>query len=459
MSADKDARVPVTVLTGYLGSGKTTLMNHILRSPDHGLRFAIIENEFGAVGVDEKLLGGDALGKSSLDSADSGIVHLEEEVIEVLNGCICCTVRGDLVQALKKMHLKLKSFDAVLIETTGLADPAPVAQTFFVDEEIKKQYRLDGILTVVDAAHVEQHLDEEKPEGAENESVEQIAFADLIILNKCDLVGASVATKADDKEQCQDVSAVVEGSGDVAADEVKEEALNKLESRIRAINGTAKIIRSQFSKVDPKELLNLNAFDLNRVLEMDPEFLSQDPGDHVHDDTVSSVAWSFPGLELNVNNLNRWIGMLVQQLGTVLFRYKGVLAVKGCDEKYVFQGVHMLYNGGFASQMCGGKSGDKDKNFLWQPGEERECRFVFIGKNIKQKYGEELKAAFLTCKAEENLRFKVGDSVLAIRAGAWIPAKVIKVWDEGNPYRMELQDGTGIQCWGPFDDDRVVRAA
>merc|ERR1711959_559862 len=197
-----EGRVPVTVLTGFLGSGKTTLLNHLLSS-NHGLKFAIIENEFGEVGIDEKILG----------NTGEGIKEkIDEEIIEVMNGCICCTVRGDLVETLKKLAKKVKKFDGIIIETTGLADPAPVAQTFFVDEEVRKLYCLDAIVTVVDAKHLVMRLDDEKPEGVENEAQEQLAFADIVLLNKCDLV-------PEDAE------------------------LAKVEGRIKALNPNAPIMR------------------------------------------------------------------------------------------------------------------------------------------------------------------------------------------------------------------------
>jgi len=448
-----DGRIPVTVLTGFLGSGKTTLMNHILHSPDHGMRFAIIENEFGEVGIDEEILKTDKNTQSSKRSKgdDGAVVRPEEEVVEVLNGCICCTVRGDLVSALKRMHERVANFDAVLIETTGMADPAPVAQTFFVDEDVQKYYKLDGIVTVCDAMHLERHLDKEVAEGAENESVEQLAFADKVLLNKCDLVMAAASGAGPVAEAEADCAMAGEGGAGWQARpdaEIKdgEAHLANLEARIKQINPSAEIIRTSHSQLDPKRLLNINSFSLDRVLEMDPGFLEADGSDHVHDDSVSSVAWKFPGLELNVNRLQRWIGLTIQQeLGQDLYRYKGVLAVKGVKQKFVFQGVHMLFSGGFQDDM------------EWEDDAERECRCVFIGKKMKQEHGEKLRAGFLECEAEKDLRFNVGDRVLA-RVRGWQEGVILKTWDMGNPYRIEIQDRDKTNVWGPEDSDICVRA-
>lgn len=362
------------------------------------MKFAIIENEFGDVGVDEKIIGGDLKAK------------INEEIVEVMNGCICCTVRGDLVETLKRLARKIDKFDGVIIETTGLADPAPVAQTFFIDEVIQGFYSLDGIVTVVDAKHLIMRLDDEKPEGVENEAQEQLAFADKILLNKIDLVP-------------------------------EEEELKKIEARIKEINGTAAIHRCTNSEVDWRELINVGAFDIKRVLDFEPEFLTDLDAEHEHDKSVTSTSVKFEG-ELQVNPLQVWIGKLLQEKGADLFRYKGVFAVKGMDRKYIFQGVGMLFNGGFC-------------DIKWGKDEPRECRFVFIGRNLDEK---SLVEGIRACEFKGELRFKVGQFVEALVEGGWTKGKILKQWDDGNPYRIELQDAARTNVFGPLDDDMVVRA-
>ncbi len=320
-------RVPVTVLTGFLGSGKTTLLNYVL-TENHGKRIAVIENEFGEVGVDDALV---------LDS--------EEEVFEMNNGCICCTVRGDLIRILGNLMRRRDRFDHIIIETTGLADPAPVAQTFFVDDEMQAGLELDAIVTLVDAKHLLLHLDEERPEGVENEALEQLAFADRVVINKIDLVD--------------------------------EAQLAEVERRVREVNAVADISRAEHGKVDLDEILGVRAFDLDRVVEMDPQFLVDT--DHQHDLSVTSVGFDVVG-ELDGEKLNDWLGRLVREWAVDIFRMKGILAIAGEAERHVFQGVHMLM--------------DIRPFGEWAPDEERRNRLVFIGRNHNRS---ELEESFNAC--------------------------------------------------------------
>ncbi len=323
-----DDRIPVTVLTGFLGSGKTTLLNRIL-TEQHGRRIAVIENEFGEVGVDDAL-----------------VLNAEEEVFEMNNGCICCTVRGDLIRILGALLRRKDRFDAILIETTGLADPAPVAQTFFMDDVLKAQLRLDAIVTVVDAKHVLAHLDEQKPDGVENEAVEQIAFADRVVLNKRDLVDA------------EQIAAVTH--------------------RIRRINGAVAVLPAVRCDVDLAQVLDVHAFDLDQVLAAEPEFL--DPAaEHQHDESVTSVGIDVEGT-VEIPKLNEWLGELLATRGPDLFRSKGVLNLAGDEPRYVFQGVHMLHDGEMGTP--------------WRAGESRRNRMIFIGRNLDR---EELESSFRAC--------------------------------------------------------------
>jgi len=310
-----------------------------------------------------------------------------------------------LVEALKKLYKRVATFNGIIIETTGLADPAPVVQTFFIDDEIQTMYKLDSVITVTDAKYIIERLDEQKPEGVENEAEEQVAFADKIILNKIDLVE-------------------------------KEDELVNIEKRLRSLNPTASIVRATQSKVPVSELLNVQAFDLDRVLAFDPEFLDED-GEHQHDTSVTSISSKIEG-ELNVQMMSMWIQRLITTEGANLYRYKGVLAVKGKEEKFVFQGVGMLFSGGFEG--------------MWKKGEKRESRFVFIGKNLN---GELLKAGLEACKVTVELRFAVGTPVEA-NVGTFRRGKILKQWDDGNAYRIRLNDGTEV--WAPIDIDNYVRA-
>lgn len=333
----KDGKIPVTVLTGFLGSGKTTLLNRILKE-NHGKRIAVIENEFGEVGIDDELV-------------EMGTTRTSENLVEMNNGCICCTVRGDLIAGLKKLVKKSKKdpLDAIIIETTGLADPGPVAQTFFADDFVQQKLLLDGILTLVDAKHVIQHLDEVKENGVVNEAVAQIAFADRIILNKCDLVGGSDSPE-----------------------------LLEVERRIKLINGKVQIKRTMNSDVPMDYIMGIKAFDLDQILQMEPIFLDEEQ-EHQHDNRVTSVGIDVKG-EVDQSKLNDWIGWLLKEKGVDIFRTKGVLAVQGMQDKFVFQAVHMAFSG--------------SPQAPWKEGEERTCKMIFIGKNLVR---EELEKGFKAC--------------------------------------------------------------
>src|SRR4051794_17433261 len=305
-------KIPVTVLTGYLGAGKTTLLNRILSEP-HGKKYAVIVNEFGEIGIDNDL-----------------IVNADEEVFEMNNGCICCTVRGDLIRILDGLMKRKGKFDAVIVETTGLADPAPVAQTFFMDQDVWDAARLDAVVTVADARWLSDRL-KDAPE-AKN----QIAFADVIVLNKIDLVSPS--------------------------------ELEAVEARIRAINPYAKLHRTQNAAVPLDEVLNRNAFDLDRIIALEPDFLEEGHHHH-HDEDMQSI--SMRAGEVDPAKFMPWISDLTQVQGPNILRCKGIVAFPDEPKRFVFQGVHMILDG--------------DLQQDWKPTEKRESRVVFIGRDLNEK--------------------------------------------------------------------------
>ena len=361
-------KIPVTVLTGYLGAGKTTLLNRILTEP-HGQKFAVIVNEFGEIGIDNEL-----------------IVGADEEVFEMNNGCICCTVRGDLIRIIENLMKRRDKFDAIIVETTGLADPAPVAQTFFMDQDVQANARLDAVVTVADAMWLKDRL-KDAPE-AKN----QIAFADVILLNKTDLV--------------------------------TPEQLREVEARIRAINPYAKLHKTVKASIPIDQVLGRNAFDLDRILELEPAFLTADDHHdhdhdhhdhhdhsgpdcdhpshkhdkhdhghshekahthgglkHYHDEEMQSVSLQIPG-DVDPDKFMPWVNDLVQTEGANILRSKGILAFKNEAKRFVFQGVHMVLDG--------------DLQREWKLDEKRTSKIVFIGRNLKK---DEIEKGFMACAA------------------------------------------------------------
>ncbi|APH73831.1 CobW family GTP-binding protein [Aquibium oceanicum] len=343
--SDLQTQIPVTVLTGYLGSGKTTLLNRIL-SENHGRRYAVIVNEFGEIGIDNDL-----------------IVESDEEIYEMNNGCVCCTVRGDLIRVVEGLMRRPGRFDAIVVETTGLADPAPVAQTFFMDDDVRSKTKLDAVVALVDAKHLPLRLKDSR------EAEDQIAFADVVVVNKTDLVS--------------------------------EEELAAVEATIRAINPSAKIHRTQRAGLDLENVLDRGAFDLKRALDNDPHFLEHEDEDHghehhdhdhdhahhhhaapspLHDVTVQSV--SMRAGELDPKKFFPWIEKITQMEGPNILRLKGIIAFKDDAERYVVQGVHMIIEG--------------DHQRPWKDGEARESRLVFIGRELDR---ERLERTFQACQA------------------------------------------------------------
>jgi G3E family GTPase len=283
--------VPVTILTGFLGSGKTTLLNHIL-TERHGHRIAVIENEFGEINIDSEL-----------------VLSADEEIFELTNGCICCvgTARADLLRILQKLMERRERIDHILVETSGLADPNPVAATFFLDDPAVRRTSLDAIVTLVDSKHAGRHLDDPARAHGDNQAVDQIVIADRIVLNKTDLVGGP--------------------------------ELDALEQRVRTLNATAPILRSSHARVEIEQILGIGAFSLARTMAIEPDFLEDHA--HQHDPSLDSVSLRFEGA-FERARLERWLGELLEARGDDIFRVKGIVALEGDSRRFVLQAVHRI---------------------------------------------------------------------------------------------------------------------
>lgn len=316
-ATDASQRIPATVITGFLGSGKTTLVNHILHT-EHGKKIAVIVNEFGEISIDGQLIIGDE----------------QAELVEFNNGCLCCTVRGDLIETLDNLRNRAGDLDGILIETTGLADPAPVASTFFVADTVKNAIRLDAFITVVDAVNLEINLEQS------HEAVEQVAFSDVVLINKADLV---------DRDQ-----------------------LANIESKVRKLNPMARVHYTTNAEIEIDQVINIGAFDLVQKLDVDPKFL--DDIEHEHDDQVRSFIFE-DSRAIDLNRFNVWLNEVAQSMGNDLYRTKGVFNARGFRERVVFQSVRMLTT--------------MRMERPWQDGEPRVSQFVVIGKNLdREKFAE-----------------------------------------------------------------------
>ena len=315
----RSAKLPVTILTGFLGSGKTTLLNYILRE-NHGKRIAIIENEFGEISIDSDL-----------------VVSSEEEIYEMSNGCICCvaSVRGDLLEVIRKLMSRSGRIDYILIETSGLADPMPVAQAFFVDDAVLEEVALDAVVTLIDSKHIEQHLDDVRYDGISSQAVDQIVSADRIIVNKVDLVD--------------------------------EDTVERIERRIRKLNQRSEIDRSSYAEVNLDAILGIQAFEISQRAASEPSFL-ENHYVHSHDPDVETCSVRIGG-ELDQRMVEAAARGIAADYGADLLRWKGVLAIAGNDRRVALQGVHRIF-----------EIHDLDR---WE-GSHRDSRAVFIGKNLNR---------------------------------------------------------------------------